>query len=222
MSFFICLHNTYNSVEVVLSSTNSILNKVSITKECASANLIPQIDNLLKSSSIKINEITCLIVNQGPAPFTTLRTMIATANGISFATKIPLVGVDGLTSLLHEYTDQSNFTTIALLNAFNKAVYYALQLDKNAVPIIGYDSITSVLLSLKEQLNDSTVRFIGNGASLYKKEILEIFGNDAYIPEPLPQTSSVEFILKQGLEQWHQKFNIYKQLEPLYLKKAVV
>ena len=35
--------------------------------------------------------------------------MIATANGISFATKIPLVGVDGLTSLLHEYTDQIEF-----------------------------------------------------------------------------------------------------------------
>jgi tRNA threonylcarbamoyl adenosine modification protein YeaZ len=221
MSFYICLHNTYSSVELILSDSCSISHKIVISKERASADLIPEIDNLLKSQNIGIKEISCLIVNQGPAPFTTLRTMIATANGISFATKIPLIGVDGLISLLREYTGEKHVPTVALLNAFNKAVYYAYQLDCDTKPVVGYDSVVSFLETIAGQVDNSTVRFLGNGSSLYKNEIIEIFGNHALFPEPLPQTASAEFILEEGLKLWHQKKEGCVQIEPLYLKKPI-
>lgn len=221
MNFYICLHNTYHSVEVVLHDNSSCLAGITITKESVSANLIYEIDNLLKSNQIDIADITCLIVNKGPAPFTTLRSIIATSNGISFGAKIPLVGVDGLTTLVQEYASRDNTPTIALLNAFNKAVYYAVRIDTNKKAIIGCDSIITVLTSLKNQLSDTKFQFIGNGTSLYKKEIQEIFADQALIPEPIAQTASVEAIFKQGLKQWIQKEDICMQLEPLYLKKPM-
>ena len=219
--FYICLHNTYHSVEVALYSTDSILGKISISKERASGYLITQIDKLLISKFLKISDITCLIVNQGPAPFTTLRTMIATVNGISFATNIPIVGVNGLTALIQEHKNGTQLPTVALLNAFNKAVYYAIQTDSLSQPIIGYDSITTLLGSLKAQFPTTRIRFMGNGSTLYQSDIKEMLGDQAFFLEPLPQVASIEFIFKEGLQLWKQKQHIYHQLEPLYLKKPL-
>lgn len=221
MNFYICLHNTYHSVEVALLTNNSIIKKIPITKEEASALLIPKIDKLLTSNNLTISDLTCLIINQGPAPFTTLRTMIATVNGISFATHIPLVGVDGLIALLKEYSDKKNYPTVALLNAFNKAVYYAIAHSSLAQPTIGYDSINTLLESLKTQFIQTPIRFIGNACLLYKNEIIELFGDNALLDEPVPEVASIECIIKLGLEQWNDQETITIQLEPLYLKKSV-
>lgn len=221
MSFYTCFHNTYNSIEIALCQNDSILNKILIPKERASADLVNQIDKLFKSHNFVVTDIECLIVNQGPAPFTTLRTMIATVNGISFATKIPLIGVDGLTTFVEEYGCPEHMPTVALLNAFNKAVYYAIATEINKTPLIGYESVAKILDSINEQFVSTNIRFIGNATLLYKKEIQDIVGNRAYIAEPLPEIASIDAIFKQGKKQWLKKQNMCKQLEPLYLKKPL-
>ena len=85
--------------------------------------LIPMIDTLLKQTAINVSDLAYIAVNIGPAPYNTLRALIATANAIAFAKKIPLVGCNAL-SLLTEFYTQENFQTVALLQAFSGHVYF--------------------------------------------------------------------------------------------------
>lgn len=221
MSLVICIHNTYNTVDSALAHDNQILVASSIAKEFASAQLIPTIDALLTIQNYQLSDVSHIIVNQGPAPFTTLRTIIVTANGLAFAHKIPLVGVDALDAFINEGTTMESVPCIVLLNAFNKAVYYGLIDHIQKKTLKGYASIESCISMLQSTYKDMPIKFLGNGTQLYRTEIEAAFGSQAQIPDPLQLTASLEQILKMGIDQLHSGQKITHFIEPLYLKKPL-
>jgi tRNA threonylcarbamoyl adenosine modification protein YeaZ len=220
MNVYMCLHTTYSNIEVALATETHRLSHFSLAKEFANTQLIPSINNSLQLNKTKLTDISCIIVNQGPAPYTSLRTIIATANGISFTTKIPLAGIHGLQAFIDEYSDPSHIPTVVLLNAFNKSVYYAIQYDTQHTPDIGYEPIETCIQRIKKQFH-SKIRFLGNGTDLYQQELINNFGQQAYIPTPCPSTVSLDQILKNGIKNWETQCNIQQSLEPLYLKKSI-
>ena len=144
--------------------------------------------------------------------------MIASVNGLSFATTIPLIGVDGLDACLEEFGDPAYPNTVVLLNAFNKEVYFAMQ-QKNQLPYKGYAPITDFINELHQLIPEKQIRFLGNATDMYRALLQESFGNQAYIPDPLPSYCSVQQIGIMGLRNWHNKQGLAQQLLPLYLKK---
>lgn len=222
MSLVICIHNTYNSVESALACDTQVLAASSIAKELASAQLIPTIDLLLHSHNFQLSDVSHIIVNQGPAPFTTLRTIIVTANGIAFAHKTPLIGVDALDAFMAEYPGSTSTPCVVLLNAFNKAVYYGFKDPQTQQPLKGYAPIESCLEMIKSLYNDMSIRFVGNGTQLYRAEIETKFGSKALMPEPLPLTPSLQQILTSGIDLLNKGQGITQFIEPLYLKKPLL
>lgn len=222
MSLVLCLHTTYTNVESALARDNQMLELCSLTKEQASAQLIPTIDALLSINQLKLVDISHIIVNQGPAPFTTLRTIIATANGIAFAHQVPLVGVDALEAFMSEYTNKYIGPTAVLMNAFNKAVYYCISDPIHNQKLKGYAPITTSMDLIKEICKDVPVNCIGNGAQLYRTDIETALGTQVYFPDPLPLTASIEQIIKTGINQIKNNQGITQSIEPLYLKKPIM
>lgn len=220
MSLVICIHNTYNTVEITLAHDNNVIAHNSISKELASASLIPMINALLICSHHALSDISHIIVNQGPAPFTTLRTVIVTANGIAFAHKIPIIGVDGLDACMQEY-GAGSIVSVVLLNAFNKAVYYGITDSMRGETKKGYASIESCLDMIQSMYRDMYIQFLGNGTDLYRKEIESIFKGQAHIPDPLPLTASCTQILNTGIKQLQTGKSTVYFIEPLYLKKPL-
>ncbi len=212
------LQSTYNTVECGLFHENQLFIK-SIAKEHASALLIPTLDTILEHHSMNLEHVGCIIVNKGPGPFTTLRTVIATANGINMATEIPLIGVNGMQAFLDEHEQNSALPTIALLNAFHESVYYGIKLADSYD--IGYMQIDNLLPIIQERYPENVIRFIGNGTRLYKDKIVAFFHNQAYIPEPLPETASLKKIMSIGYDFWQKGLDLTAQITPIYLKKPV-
>jgi tRNA threonylcarbamoyladenosine biosynthesis protein TsaB len=204
---YLILQSTYTEIELALFDSNKIIRKQSIDKQEATAMLIPTIDAILKDNNIEITNLDFIGINQGPAPFTTLRVLISTVNGLAFATGIPLVGTDGLKALMQE---SNNPKSIVLLNAFSKDVYYSINNE------VGCKNINNLLEELKPA---SGMYFIGNGSILYKDAILEKFP-DATISEDL-KYCSLETIAKNCLERFDKKEGISQKLMPMYLKNAV-
>lgn len=216
---YLALQATYEHLEVGLFDDNHLIDQVQEDKKKASTTIVSHIDQLLEKNNITLQDLSFIAINQGPAPFTSLRVVIATANGISFATGLPLVGVDALDVFMYENTDPAWPSTVALLNAFNNDVYYALQepakpLQKGCAPIESY------LATLKEEHGNETVRFIGNGAELFKNLIEQQFGKKAFLPDPIPAYPSLYRIGLAGWRNWQQKVNITNQVLPLYLKQV--
>lgn len=208
--------STYTTVEVGLFQNNNTLEKIIIDNKNASKALIATIAQLLTNNKKKLNDLSYITVNQGPGPFTTLRTIISSLNGLAFATKIPLIGLDAISVLLDEYHNNNNQYTVTLLNAFSGDVYYGIRYNNQDNS--GYKNAIIFLEEFAKASKKASVFFIGAGVKLYENEIKKNFGERAIIPNPLPKHCSLEALAQIGLQKWKNKENLSQELHPLYLK----
>lgn len=213
--YYLVLQTTYETVEIGLFGALSLLDSIVLDKKQASRNLIPDLNTLLRNNTLSLEQIDFFAVNQGPGPFTSLRVVITTANGLSFATKKPLIGLNGLEQFLDEFNDPQWAHTVALLNAYHNDVYFAFE-EQGKCTETGALSISALLDTLKQY--PQPVRLIGNGVDLYKKEIVAALKDSVFLPETMPQFVSLQQLGKAAYTRWQKKEDLTKQLLPLYLK----
>lgn len=215
MTIYLALQSTYSVIEVGIFQENAQIDSTSIDKFKASQDLIPVINNLLTKNKYDLSHLSFIAVNQGPAPFTTLRVTIATANGIGFASHIPLVGVDALHTLLSLPTHKN---TIVMLNAFNHDLYVGMKY--NDVVETGCFKALPFLQDLAQKNGEAPIEFMGNAVPLYAPIIQELFNKQAHITYPLIEYPTLEQIAHAAFTRWQEKEQISYQLFPLYLKSA--
>ena len=210
------LQADYHQVSLALCKDSTIIETNIDSKQNASRNLVSRMQSLLEKHSFNWDDLSFIGINQGPAPFTTLRVIITTANGLNFAKKIPLVGVDGIQTFLREHK-ASTPVTVVLLNAFAKDVYFGIKTDNQTITT-GWENHIVFLKTLQQDFEQTDITFIGNGVLLFEKEIKEVFKDKAHIPDPLPEYTSIEAITQAAFDQWERKENVHDMLLPLYLK----
>ena len=218
MTKFISVQNTYQTLELGLFDNTALVDIRFAKNQQASREFIPLLQDLFKHNNQSLQELSCMVVNQGPGPFSTLRVVIASVNGISFSTNIPLIGIDGLDSFIMQYSDSSYPYTVVLLNAFNYDVYFALQQPGQPV-IKGYKKIDQLLYKLVKTIPRQTIRFLGNATKIYQDRVRAQFNDRAHIPSPLPSFCSIEQVARVGLQKWKKQEGITNKLLPLYLKQ---
>ena len=201
---------TYQEIQFALYKNEKLIKQCSLIKTEASSLLMDQLNKLLQKYNLTWENIELIGVNQGPAPFTTLRALITTMNGIGFATNIPLVGVDGLTTFIKE--QQTKNVTVVLLNAFSQDVYFAIQ-DGNSIKT-GWDNGQKFLEQLKANYPKQAITFVGNGVPLHQEQITQLFAENEQITIPCPEYVSLQTVAQ---ESFKQKIKV-PQLTPLYLK----
>jgi len=214
--FYLTLQHTYTHIEYALCNDQQIVRTTSDDKLHASKHIILTFQELLTQHNLKLSDLSFMVVNQGPGPFTTLRTSIATANGIAFASHLPLVAVNGLEALVTEYSSPDYPYTVALLNAFGHDLYYGI--STNGGLDIGCANYKKMLSDIQGMTKNNNVLFVGNGAEMYQDAIKVEFKDNAIFPNPIPQTVSIKQIARLGYKYWQEQRHIFKQIEPLYLK----
>ncbi len=219
VTYHLALQHTYKTVGAALCQNGAVLHKKAIDKTDASAHLLATITTLLTQQNIELAGCAFIAVNQGPGPFTTLRAVIATANGIGFATGIPLVGIDGLQALLAEHSTNKVAVTVALLNAFGNDLYFAVQASADHPFVPGYRNAQLLIEELATHFGHGPVHFLGNGARMHAALITQHFGDRAVFPEPFPETCSIEQISQIGWQTWQRKHPSTVTVQPLYLKQ---
>ncbi len=212
MHYFITIQYPYEYLSVTLSSNVSIIESITITKFQAVSKLIPAIAQLLKNHKLTLDQISCIGINTGPGPFNTLRTIIATANALSFAKKIPLVGCNGLQLMLD--SNKLNHRQIVILDAFGNDVYYAISQTNQ----MGYASINE-LATMINALAQQTHYFIGNAITKHRSTLEnQIKGDVYYDTENL--FSSEESLYLATQDKYHAGLT-EQELYPLYFQSPV-
>lgn len=216
MVLSLAIQNTYSHLELGLARDGIIYAKTSVDKTQASKRAIPALSSLINDHGLVITDLTYIAVNQGPGPFTTLRVTIATANGLAFATKIPLVGVDGLITFFNAHSTQHSGMPLALLDAFNNDLYVAYQTDGN----IQRDcmNINSLLYLLNGMDNSLTFTAFGNGAELHRDILIKHLADRITIIDG-ESAATLEQISNAAYIQWQNDPTGLDQLFPLYLKQ---
>lgn len=212
MSYIITIQYPYQHLEMSIACDSKILETVIVSKLQAVGLIIPTFQKLLTNHQVTLDNITCIGVNTGPGPFNTLRAIIATANGIAFAKKIPLVGCNGLELLLQENLHENE---VAILDAFGTDIYYAIKSTEQQ----GYTSINKLMTMLNASHYNQSMNFIGNGSIKHAAYIQEHFTGTTVIDENILFASSQSLV-----NETYKKFSqglTEKEIFPLYFQSPV-
>ena len=213
---YLVIQANYSAYQVGLYKDAQQIALLKGDKKYSSKELVPTINSILNDHNLSLNNLDGIGVNQGPGPFTSLRVAITTANGIAFGSKVSLIGNNSLHALLQEYPDAQHPISVALLNAYNHDLYYAVE-HNNSIQD-GCKNNEILFEDLKREFPDQAIRFLGNGATLYKELIEKTFGEYVIIPDPCPQEASLAPFASMTLEQLKQG-NTVEMLKPIYLKQ---
>jgi tRNA threonylcarbamoyl adenosine modification protein YeaZ len=217
MNLWLCIASDYQQIHIALCNEDIIIAQQSVDKKNSNQQLLLAIDTLLKNNNSHLKNIIFIGVNLGPAPYTSLRIAIATVNGLHTATHIPLVGIDALHTFIDKHLPNEKKTiTIALLNAFNFDIFYAIA-PYNETIKSGYENIDIFLNNIKQLYAQDRIIFIGNGIELYAKNIKQILGDKATIADSFPYPS-IDQLVQSGWQNWQENKTIELAL-PLYLKQ---
>ena len=92
----------------------------------ASAALIPALHDLLDRAAMRLDELDAIVFGRGPGSFTGLRTACSVAQGLSFGSGVPVLGVETLMAVAEDAFMQEGVSQIvALLDARMDEVYWA-------------------------------------------------------------------------------------------------
>lgn len=213
---FLVIHHTYTDVEVALYSNETMIASLSATHRNSSKNLVLTVQKILDQQSIALSDCSFIAVNQGPGPFTTLRVVLATVNGLAYASKIPLVGVNCLEAFIEEYQRTTGDYLVALLNAYCDDLYYAIEDRKRQQREVG--CMHSSDLAKKLAALNGSCTLIGNGVSLHRSLFEESLKEKLFIPQPLPEATSLQALARHAWHVWRTQGSQETSLMPLYLK----
>lgn len=215
MSHYLALQSTYTDVECALFRGTYFVDAIRINKKESSSMMLIDIQELLSKHKVPFQSLDFLAVNAGPGPFTTLRVVIATVNGLSFASGTPLIAVDGLKAFLGEY-HKKEMPTIAFLNAFGGDLYFGIQVDDHVET--GFEQAATLLPKIAKRFENQSIQLIGNGIAHHKQLINSLLKNATIIDVDTP---SIQAIGNAGFELWQNGDRGSQQLMPHYLKQAI-
>lgn len=217
---FATIHSTYSTVSVGLFIEKKLVNAITVDHKSACTSLLGSIEQLLTAQQLTLRDLSFIAVNQGPGPYTTLRITLTIANGLAFATGIPLVGVDGFRAFITELkkTGADYDYTVIIFNAFCREAYYAIHENATDLTETGYLPIADCVEKLNA-LGNKKVLIAGNGVTLFAKELALVTTPLLQTTSPSIETPSLEAIGKTAHKNWESGSGVSVQLLPLYLKK---
>lgn len=120
--------------------------------------LLPYIDELISESQVPLNSLNAIALTHGPGSFTGIRIALSIAQGLSYASNVPLIPVSSLDALAYTFLHASNDTALnsgdCVITAFDarmNEVYWAAHryidgqlLQIHAPSICGVDDFARV------------------------------------------------------------------------------
>ena len=208
---YLVLQSTYKQIEIGLFNSDKLISKSEIDKKEASKKLIPTLNDMLIKNNLSLKDLDFIGVNQGPSPFTTLRVVLATVNGIALSANIKLIGVDALDA----YSKYIKAKYIAhnfciLFYAFSQEYYYLI--EQGSTIKTGCNKIDNILPMLEPELEN--IAIFGNGIEHCQDKLMQLKGATIYDNQEYPDLNT---IAKSALEKYSLGFYENK-VEPIYLK----
>lgn len=207
----------------ILEDTNLICNLDTNTGRTHSENLMPLVKNALQEANTELKNIDLIVCDIGPGSFTGIRIGVATAKAFSDSLNIPCVGISSLEALAYNVLGSEYICSI--IDCKNDNCYFALyeKKDDGLATLIEpqAESVPDTLAILDnyshDTLNSVSITFVGDGAEIYKSDILQSFKNANFIHSDFNVLNSESLGVAGFL-----KYTSGEELQdflPLYLKK---
>lgn len=174
----LCLDTTTGPSSIAISRDGQIVAETLLAAPGKRQNawLLPELEHLLVSCGLSIEQIDLFACASGPGSFTGVRTGVATVQGLALAHNKPCVGISGL-ALLAMNLPHAAHPVCPLLDARKNEVYAGLyRCSDLATPLMADCALPPA--DLLGRLAGPTI-FLGDGAARYRELIIAAKGADA-------------------------------------------
>ena len=123
------VYNDLTSVHLALIRDGLLVERVSLSSRQFNTHFFPLLDEIFIHQACKLDDCTAFAVSAGPAPFTTLRSILATINTFAWMLQKPVYAVHGLYANIFGAIDtgkpQKGDLICTCVHAFCGDMYYA-------------------------------------------------------------------------------------------------
>ncbi len=224
MALLLSLETSTHSFSCALHRDSKLIAfEESLVPQSTASLLAVMIENLFSISDTSKNDLNAVVVASGPGSYTGLRIGVATAKGICFVLNIPLVSVNTLSLMVHQFVKEhsqhelQNSILCSMLDARRMEVY-CLQADARGTIIEQTQAKVIDENSFADQLERQAIYFFGEGSDKCKNVIHH--GNAKFVSGLRPSASSLgEMGFKKLLANDFENISFF---EPFYLKDFVI
>ena len=166
----LAISTSSNVCSVALLSDDSCIKELNtINEKTHSENLLPLIDELLKSTNTDVSAINLIACDNGPGSFTGIRIGVSLVKGMAEALNIPIITCTSLEALSF---NTENETICSLIDARNNQVYTGFfNKDHNLIEEYIADDFENVLPTINKYNN---ISFVGSGAMAHKDKLQNV------------------------------------------------
>ncbi|MFT5451596.1 MAG: tRNA threonylcarbamoyladenosine biosynthesis protein TsaB [Enterobacterales bacterium] len=194
-------------------------------------NILPLIDKIMHKADLQLSDLDVIAFSRGPGAFTGVRVGTAVAQGLSLATKLPLVAVSSLAVLAQtSYRVTGIKRCIAALDARMSEVYIGFyQLSDKGCMLAEQDDQVAPAVSVncgneQKHLDNSDVwQGYGPGWSNYPEQMKQRFTNwSLQLPETLVYPEAIDLLSLAELEYQEGRLLDPAEAIPVYVRDNVV
>ncbi len=232
MTKMIAIDSSTEACSVALAIGGQSFSRFELAPRRHAELLLPMVDSLLKEADISLVDLDCVACCVGPGAFTGLRIAISIAQGLSYAAKLPCIGVSSLEILAAQaFSETQSNICLASIDARMKEVYFAAyQRGQNGLPeaimpgqvipsekILPSGSLDSLLTSNGQSVKG--VAKVGTGWKEYQYcsaiEAIPEMQNPIEYPKAEMMLPLAEYYFNNGKQLKPQS------LQPVYLRNNV-
>ncbi|MCD4680633.1 MAG: tRNA (adenosine(37)-N6)-threonylcarbamoyltransferase complex dimerization subunit type 1 TsaB [Bacteroidales bacterium] len=225
MALILNIETATSVCSVALSRDELILSSKESNEQNSHSSLITIfIEQILKESETKIENLDAVAISKGPGSYTGLRIGVSTAKGLCYALDKPLISIGTLQSMafgLLKYPEiqelKQNILFCPMIDARRMEVYAAIY-DTSNVEVREVRAEIIDKNSFNEYLQNSKVVFFGDGASKFK-EVLSGHPNAIFIDNVLASSLNMAELAEQ--KYCNNQFEDLAYFEPFYLKDFI-
>jgi tRNA threonylcarbamoyladenosine biosynthesis protein TsaB len=228
MALILNLDTSTHICSVALALDGELLGLKESREDKSHASLLAVfIRDILKENATAVSDLNAVSVSKGPGSYTGLRIGVSTAKGLAYASGIPLISVDTLTSMVNGVIHDNQVENLILsrnnalclcpmIDARRMEVYTAI-FNPSGDMIEPIDAKIIQEDSYKDILEQNSMMFFGDGAAkcrniLQHPNAIFLDGID----------TSARFMVSLSESAWQQKcFEDVAYFEPFYLKDFV-
>lgn len=215
---------------VAVSQSQGSISRYCDTPKSHSKVLLPLIDEVLRESSLNVNQLDALAVTCGPGSFTGIRIGMGIIQGLSYAASIPIVPVNTLETMAAQFftneaiVEPEKSLVITALDARMGEIYWAVYACSNEqineVVAAQVSSPVQLIEWLNQQENDQFLYGVGHGWSVAELQTgisVPMRSVDASFK---PHAEGVIIVAQKLFEQGLDSFQV-GALEPVYLRNEI-
>jgi tRNA threonylcarbamoyladenosine biosynthesis protein TsaB len=218
MSIIINIDTATETAHISIAKNGIVLqDDINVDQKDHAAFLQVAIKNLLHRTGVSFKQVNAIAVTIGPGSYTGLRVGLASAKGLCYALKIPLITMGTLDVLARAALNSPDINTTTLLCPMidaRRMEVFAAVFTPSLQTILPACALVLNETSFEELLADNMVTFFGNGSGKWQK--ICHHANAKFINAAI---SSIE-MSQLSLEKYNK--NIFSDLaytEPTYIKE---